>query len=196
MRDCFTELIEERLPDTDVVALGVPGYGTAQDLLAYGRLGSRFSPDLVMLVFVPNDPAENLDEPAQGRPAGGPSLHAVAAGTGGRGLRAYRGPAATSEGRRIAGRRLPARGPGFPEPGGSATTGLDLRRCGIAVPCSAPASGAGGGRRPEADARRDPHFSPEGHRVVAEAIVEHLLGAPALCPAAARPPGPRPPGPR
>jgi hypothetical protein len=67
MDECFTELLEERFPETDVIAMGVPGYGTAQELLLYEREGSKFDPDLVLLVFVRNDPGENLER--RGRPA-------------------------------------------------------------------------------------------------------------------------------
>jgi hypothetical protein len=62
MSDCFTELMEERLPDTEVIAAGVPGYGTAQEVLFYERDLAKFNPDLVLLVFVVNDPSENLAE--------------------------------------------------------------------------------------------------------------------------------------
>ncbi|HET6278584.1 MAG TPA: SGNH/GDSL hydrolase family protein [Candidatus Polarisedimenticolia bacterium] len=60
MSDCFTELVESRLPETDVIAAGAPGYGTAQELLLYERELSRFRPDLTLLLFVSNDPADNL----------------------------------------------------------------------------------------------------------------------------------------
>jgi hypothetical protein len=60
MSDCFTDLMEQKLPDTEVIAAGVPGYGTAQEVLFYERDLTRFNPDLVLLVFVVNDPSENL----------------------------------------------------------------------------------------------------------------------------------------
>ncbi len=60
MSECFTGLMEENLPDTEVITAGVPGYGTAQELLLYENELVAFNPDLVMLVFVGNDPAENL----------------------------------------------------------------------------------------------------------------------------------------
>ena len=62
MSDCFTEIVEESLPDMEVIAAGVPGYGTAQEVLLYERELVRFNPDLVLLVFVGNDPSDNLDE--------------------------------------------------------------------------------------------------------------------------------------
>lgn len=60
MSECFTELIEAGLPMADVIAAGAPGYGTAQELLLYERELNRFKPDLTLLVFVSNDPADNL----------------------------------------------------------------------------------------------------------------------------------------
>ncbi len=60
MEECFTELIEAELPLTEVIAAGAPGYGTAQELLLYERELSRFQPDLILLVFVDNDPTDNL----------------------------------------------------------------------------------------------------------------------------------------
>jgi hypothetical protein len=61
LEQCFTKLLERDLPDTDVITMGVPGYSTAQELLLYEREGRRFHPDLVLLVFVGNDPADNVD---------------------------------------------------------------------------------------------------------------------------------------
>lgn len=58
--ECFTKRIERELPDTDVITMGVPGFATSQELLLYERDGRKFQPDLVLLVFVGNDPAENL----------------------------------------------------------------------------------------------------------------------------------------
>src|SRR5258705_3086210 len=56
---CFTERLEAALGDTDVINAGVPGYSTAQELLFYEREGRRYRPDLVLLVFVPNDVVAN-----------------------------------------------------------------------------------------------------------------------------------------
>ncbi len=60
MKDCFTEILEAELPMTDVIAAGAPGYGTAQELLLYERELLRFQPDLTLLIFVGNDPKDNL----------------------------------------------------------------------------------------------------------------------------------------
>jgi hypothetical protein len=58
---CFTKLLERALADTDVITMGVPGYSTAQELLLYERDGRGFHPDWVLLVFVGNDPVDNVD---------------------------------------------------------------------------------------------------------------------------------------
>jgi len=57
--DCFTQRLEAALPDTDVINAGVPAYSTAQEMLFYERDVRRYRPDLVLLVFVPNDVFEN-----------------------------------------------------------------------------------------------------------------------------------------
>jgi len=59
--DCFTERLEARLPETDVINTGVPGYSTAQELLFYEREGWRYRPDLVLLLMSPNDVTDNVD---------------------------------------------------------------------------------------------------------------------------------------
>jgi len=61
IEDCFTKLLESQLTGTDVITMGVPGYSTAQELLLYERQGREFSPDRVVLIFVGNDPVDNLD---------------------------------------------------------------------------------------------------------------------------------------
>jgi len=58
--DCFTERLEAALGDTDVINAGVPAWSTAQEMLFYEREGRRYGADVVVLVFVPNDPVENL----------------------------------------------------------------------------------------------------------------------------------------
>ncbi|MCC6767005.1 MAG: SGNH/GDSL hydrolase family protein [Deltaproteobacteria bacterium] len=59
--ECFTELVERALGDTDVVNAGVPGYSTAQELLFYENQGRRYRPDVVVLVVSPNDADDNVD---------------------------------------------------------------------------------------------------------------------------------------
>ena len=58
--ECFTERLEAVLPDTDVINTGVPAWSTAQEMLFYEREGRRYASDVVLLVFVPNDPVENV----------------------------------------------------------------------------------------------------------------------------------------
>jgi hypothetical protein len=60
--ECFTELLEAALGGTDVINAGVPGWSTAQEMLWYEREGRRYRPDLVLLVFTPNDPADNVSD--------------------------------------------------------------------------------------------------------------------------------------
>ena len=62
MSDCFTEVVADALPMTDVIAAGVPGYGTAQEVLLYEQELARFRPDLVLLLFVSNDLSDNFEE--------------------------------------------------------------------------------------------------------------------------------------
>ena len=63
----FTRQLEERMEerfkvDVDVLNAGVPGYGTAQELLFMRELlqRHRVHPDLVVLVFFTNDILDNL----------------------------------------------------------------------------------------------------------------------------------------
>lgn len=67
IEQCFTEIVEDRLAPTEIIAAGVPGYGTTQELLYYEREGRRFRPDVVLLVFVANDPWDNLAEEVRPR---------------------------------------------------------------------------------------------------------------------------------
>lgn len=46
----------------EVISLGVGGFSTDQELLAYAIEGRRYEPDLVLLQFCPNDPPFNLLE--------------------------------------------------------------------------------------------------------------------------------------
>ncbi len=57
---CFADLVEERLgPGVEVINLGVPGYGTDQQLWMLEREGWRYEPDLVLLCFLMNDIPSN-----------------------------------------------------------------------------------------------------------------------------------------
>lgn len=59
----YTVLIERQLSETrpvEVIALGVAGYFTDQELLAYLRYGRSYQPDVVVLQFCSNDVAFNV----------------------------------------------------------------------------------------------------------------------------------------
>lgn len=58
---CFTELLmSEYLKDVEVVNGSCSGYGTDQEYLFYLNEGSKYKPDLVVLIFYPNDFIENM----------------------------------------------------------------------------------------------------------------------------------------
>jgi lysophospholipase L1-like esterase len=67
----LTHLVEERLQaegyPVEVVNLGMSNFGTAQELLLLEREGVRYHPDLVVLAFYQNDPADNY-RPLSGDP--------------------------------------------------------------------------------------------------------------------------------
>ena len=50
-------------PGFEIVNLGVPGYGTDQELLTLRRWGRKLAPDLVLLGFFWNDIMENVERP-------------------------------------------------------------------------------------------------------------------------------------
>ncbi len=65
----LTRRLAARLgPGFEVVNLGVPGYGTDQELLTLRRWGRKLSPDLVLLGFFWNDVMENTSERIYGLP--------------------------------------------------------------------------------------------------------------------------------
>ena len=55
-------------PGFEIVNLGVPGYGTDQELLTLRRWGRRLSPDLVLLGFFWNDIMEDTSDHIYGLP--------------------------------------------------------------------------------------------------------------------------------
>jgi hypothetical protein len=55
-------------PGFEIVNLGVPGYGTDQELLTLRRWGRKLSPDLVLLGFFWNDVMEDASENIYGLP--------------------------------------------------------------------------------------------------------------------------------
>ncbi|HEX5854121.1 MAG TPA: hypothetical protein VFZ57_00760, partial [Thermoanaerobaculia bacterium] len=53
-------------PSFEVINLGVPGYGTDQELLTLSRFGPRLSPDIVLAGFFWNDVMENASSEMYG----------------------------------------------------------------------------------------------------------------------------------
>lgn len=56
----FSNLLEQRLAGYETVNLGVFGYGTDQEAILLEREGLRYSPDLVILAFIPGDLTDNM----------------------------------------------------------------------------------------------------------------------------------------
>lgn len=56
----FTDILEQRLPDWEIINAGVSGYGTDQELLYYQQYGKLFQPDVVLLLMYYNDYENNL----------------------------------------------------------------------------------------------------------------------------------------
>jgi len=61
----FAHVLEQQLNDNttgariEVMGAGVSGYGTASELLYFGREGKRYAPDLVVLAFYPGNDVKN-----------------------------------------------------------------------------------------------------------------------------------------
>jgi hypothetical protein len=54
-REIFSEIIEEKHPDWEIINASVSGYGTDQQLLYLKRRGKDLNPDVVLLLFAEND---------------------------------------------------------------------------------------------------------------------------------------------
>lgn len=66
-RERFTDLLGQRLPLWNVHNIGVSGYGTDQELLLLERLGAKFDPSFVFLVFCAgNDRRDNTSNETDG----------------------------------------------------------------------------------------------------------------------------------
>lgn len=63
-QEVFSELIEKSRPDWEIINSGVSGYGTDQEYLYYKLRGSKYHPDVVLVLFVNNDP-DNSTSAAQ-----------------------------------------------------------------------------------------------------------------------------------
>jgi hypothetical protein len=64
--EIFHELIEARHPDWEIVNAGVAGYATDQELLYLEARGLVLRPDVVLLLFHPNDLLENGEHSTSG----------------------------------------------------------------------------------------------------------------------------------
>lgn len=53
--EIFTDYLEAGLKDTEVINLGVTGYGLWQETAIFKRIGLKFEPDVLLLAFVLND---------------------------------------------------------------------------------------------------------------------------------------------
>lgn len=53
--ELFSEIVEKNDPGTEVINMGVSGYGTDQEFLLYNEEGYKYKPDLVVLAFYAND---------------------------------------------------------------------------------------------------------------------------------------------
>lgn len=60
--DTFSFLLEQKLSNTgrtEVINMGVSGFGTAEELIQLRNVGLQYAPDLVILGYFPNDPYNN-----------------------------------------------------------------------------------------------------------------------------------------
>jgi len=60
----FSEVIEKSRPDWEIINAGVSGYGTDQEYLYYKLRGSKYRPDVVLVLFFSND-LENVANSVQ-----------------------------------------------------------------------------------------------------------------------------------
>lgn len=58
--ETYCHFLEERLPDTEVINMGVHGYGHDQMLILLEEQGVRYRPDIVILGFLYGDAERNL----------------------------------------------------------------------------------------------------------------------------------------
>ena len=65
--EAFPALLENALPDTEVINAGVIGWGTAQEWLWLEKEGYRYSPDVLILGFFVNDFWDNAGRDQRGR---------------------------------------------------------------------------------------------------------------------------------
>ena len=58
--ETYSHYLQEMLPDTEVINMGVHGYGHDQMLMLFKEEGVKYQPDIVILGFLPLDMSRNL----------------------------------------------------------------------------------------------------------------------------------------
>ena len=58
--ETYAHYLQEMLPDTEVINMGVHGYGHDQMLILFKEEGIKYQPDIVILGFLPLDMSRNL----------------------------------------------------------------------------------------------------------------------------------------
>ncbi len=61
--ETFSSRLEQQLSHhrpTEVINMGVSGFGTAEELIQLRNIGWKYDPDLVILAYFPNDPYNNV----------------------------------------------------------------------------------------------------------------------------------------
>jgi lysophospholipase L1-like esterase len=53
--ECFASLLEKWMKDVEVINMGIPGYGTDQELIYFKEEGKLYRPDMVILQLCTND---------------------------------------------------------------------------------------------------------------------------------------------
>lgn len=64
----FTEILERRFTNVEIINMGVPGYGIDQDLLFLNQEGVKYLPDLVLIYVIPDDLKRACYSKMWGRP--------------------------------------------------------------------------------------------------------------------------------
>ncbi|MCB0419845.1 MAG: SGNH/GDSL hydrolase family protein [Bdellovibrionales bacterium] len=59
--DIFSEILEKKHPEWEILNTAVPGYGTDQELLALQVKWKEFKPDIILLLFCGNDLINNVN---------------------------------------------------------------------------------------------------------------------------------------
>jgi hypothetical protein len=66
--EALSEILERKHPDWEILNTGVSGWGTDQQLLFFRERGLRWRPDVVLLLFHPNDVEDNAAASRYGYP--------------------------------------------------------------------------------------------------------------------------------